>query len=122
MKIAVTSTGQTIDDAIDTRFGRCSYYLIVDADSLETEAIANENQAMAGAGIQSAQLLLNHDVDVVLTGNCGPNAFKVLEKGDVEVITGLAGPIAEAIQQYKAGSLKPSNTHNVDGHHGMGKK
>ena len=122
MKIGVTSTGQTINDAIDSRFGRCSYYLIVDADSLETEAIANENQAMAGAGIQSAQLLVNHDVNVVLTGNCGPNAFKVLEKGNIEVITGLEGPIADAIQQYKDGLLKSADTHSVDGHYGMGKK
>ena len=122
MKIGVTSTGQTINDAIDSRFGRCSYYLIVDADSLETEAFANENQAMAGAGIQSAQLLVNHDVNVVLTGNCGPNAFKVLEKGNIEVITGLEGSIAEAIQQYKDGLLKSADTHSVGGHYGMGKK
>ena len=29
MKIAVTSTGPTLDDTVETRFGRCAYFLTV---------------------------------------------------------------------------------------------
>ncbi len=38
MRIAVTSTGPTLDDQVEARFGRCSYFLIVDTDSMEVEA------------------------------------------------------------------------------------
>ena len=56
MKIAVTSTGPSLDDQVETRFGRCPYFLIVDTDSLGVEAIENPNTAVGGgAGVQSAQ-------------------------------------------------------------------
>ena len=58
MKIAVTSTGPTLDDDVEARFGRCQYFLIVDSETMQTEAIENPNIALGGgAGIQSAQLM-----------------------------------------------------------------
>ena len=38
MKIAVTSTGPTLDDMMEARFGRCPYFLIIDLDNMEFEA------------------------------------------------------------------------------------
>ena len=35
MKIAISSTGQTLDSTVDARFGRCPYFLIVDPDTLD---------------------------------------------------------------------------------------
>ena len=88
MKIAVSSTGPTLDDTVEPRFGRCAYFLIVDPDSLDFEPIENPNIALGGgAGIQSAQLMANKGVSVVLTGNCGPNAFKTFGAAGVQVIT-----------------------------------
>ena len=43
MEIAVSSTGQTLDDAVEARFGRCPYFLIVNPATLEFEVIANAN-------------------------------------------------------------------------------
>ena len=63
MKIAVTSTGPTLDDSVEVRFGRCAYFLIIDPDTLDFEAIQNSNIALGGgAGIQSAQLMANQSV------------------------------------------------------------
>ena len=47
MKIAVTSTGRTIDSEVDVRFGRSPYFLIVDTDTMEVEAIENPNISRA---------------------------------------------------------------------------
>ncbi len=121
MKIAVTSRGKTIDDQVDPRFGRCLFFLVVDTDTLEVEPIENPNLSLGGgAGIQSAQLIAQHDVKVVLTGNCGPNAYRTLNAAEIEVIVGVSGTVREAVEQLKSGGLSSAHGPNVVGHSGMG--
>ena len=121
MKIAVTSTGPTLDDMVEARFGRCPYFLIIDPDTMEFEAINNSNIALGGgAGIQSAQLMASKGVSAVLTGNCGPNAFQVFGAANVQVITGVSGQVRQAVEQYKSGKLSSSASPNVESHFGMG--
>ena len=43
--------------------------------------------------------------DVVITGNCGPNAMRTLSAGGVKVIIGQKGSVNQAIQDYKKGIL-----------------
>lgn len=58
MKIAVTVTEPSLDGAVDPRFGRCPYFLIVETDDLAFEAVENPNVTLGGgAGIQSAQFM-----------------------------------------------------------------
>ena len=121
MKIAVSSSGQTLDDSVDARFGRCAYFLVIDPDTLEFEPIQNPNIALGhGAGIQSAQLLANKGVTVVLTGNCGPNAFQTFAAAGIQVITGVAGQVQEAVRMYKSGAMAGASGPNVQGHFGTG--
>jgi len=121
MKIAVTSTGPNLDDSMDMRFGRCAYFLVVETDSMDVEAIQNPNIAVGGgAGIQSAQMMADRDVKAILTGNCGPNAYQTFNAAGVEVITGATGTVREAVEQYKAGNLRPSPAPNVQSHFGSG--
>lgn len=119
MKIAVTSTGQTLEAAIDSRFGRCPYYMLVDSETLEQSAMENPNQNIGGAGIQSAQLLLDMDVQVVITGSCGPNAFQILQTADVPVYLASECTVQEAVQQFKDGNLSAAASHNAESHSGM---
>jgi len=120
MKIAVTSRGATLEDAVDPRFGRCAWFVVVDTDDMSFEAVENANAAAGGgAGIQSAQLVADKDVKLVLTGNCGPNAFRTLEAAGIQVIIGVSGSVREAVEQYKAGKLSVSGGPNVDRHAGM---
>ena len=121
MKIAVSSAGQTLDDSVDARFGRCTYFLVIDPDTLEFEPIQNPNTALGhGAGIQSAQLLANKGVTVVPTGNCGPNAFQTFGAAGIQVITGVTGQVREAGRLYKSGSMTSASGPNVQGHFGTG--
>jgi predicted Fe-Mo cluster-binding NifX family protein len=120
MKVAVTSRGTALDDQVDPRFGRCAHFVIVETDDMSFEAIANGNaSAGGGAGIQSAQLVAEKDVKVVLTGNCGPNAFRTLEAAGIQVVIGAAGTVREAVEEYKAGRLKATGGPNVESHAGM---
>lgn len=120
MKIAVSSTGPTLDDAVETRFGRCPYFLIIDPDTLDLEALPNANIALGGgAGIQSAQTMANKGVSVVLTGNCGPNAFRVFGTAGIQVITGVGGQVRQAVREFKSGALAAAQAPSVQGHVGM---
>ena len=79
MKIAVSATGPDMDAEVDPRFGRCQYFIIVDPETMEFEAVDNESaMASGGAGISAAQMIAGKGVEAVLTGNCGPNAYQVL--------------------------------------------
>ena len=121
MKIAVAATGKTFDDEVESRFGRCPYFLFVDTDTMKTEAIENPNLALGGgAGIQSSQLMAERDVEAVLMGNCGPNAFQTLQAAGIEVFVGVSGRIHDAVEQFKSGTLSSAQSPNVAGHFGMG--
>jgi len=121
MKIAISATGPSIDDQVDARLGRARVFIIVETDTMEFNAIENPNiNAGGGAGIQSAQMLAQKDVKVILTGNCGPNAFQVFGAAGVQVIVGVSGIIREAVEQYKNGAFSQASQHNVASHSGMG--
>lgn len=121
MKIAVSAVGNTLEAQVDRRFGRCTYFLIVDSETFEFDAFSNEaSSAMGGAGIQAAQTVAKNGAKVVITGNVGPNAYGTLSAAGVEVITGVSGTVREVVEKYKKGELKKTGAPNVRGHFGMG--
>jgi len=121
MKIAITASEPNLDTNLDPRFGRCTYFLIVDPDTMAFEAVENPNVALGGgAGIQSAQLMASKEVKFVLTGNCGPNAHDTLSAAGIGVITGCSGVARDAVEQFKAGRLQTADAPNVAPHSGMG--
>ncbi len=122
MKIAISSQGNNLDAQVDPRFGRCAYFIFVDTDTMEFEAEENSNvSAMGGAGIQSAQIVVNKGAQALLTGSCGPNAFRTLQTAGIQVITGVSGAVKNAIEQYKNGQFQPTAQPNVSSHFGTGK-
>ncbi|MCK4326000.1 NifB/NifX family molybdenum-iron cluster-binding protein, partial [bacterium] len=121
MKICVTAQGNTLDSQVDPRFGRCQFFIIVDPESLQFEVVENASMgAASGAGIQSAQLIANKGAGVVLTGNCGPNAFQTLSAAGLKVIVGVAGTVREVVEGYKRGELQSTTEANVASKFGMG--
>ena len=122
MKIAVSATGPSLDTEVDPCFGRCQYFLIVDPDTMQFDALENTGAlAGGGAGISTAQMIASKGVEAVLTGNCGPNAFQVLSAAGIKVVTGASGIVRDAIQGYKSGNLQVTSQPNVPGHFGMGR-
>jgi predicted Fe-Mo cluster-binding NifX family protein len=117
MKIAVTSTGTDLDSQVDPRFGRASYILIVDSETLDHEVLDNKENvnALKGAGIQAASMVSDKGAEVLLTGFCGPNAFKALNAAKIGVANDAGGSVREAVSAYLDGKLPLSDKANVEG-------
>ena len=121
MKIAVTSTGKTLDSEVDPRFGRAACFIIVDTETMDFNVIENESVAAAGgAGITSAKVVIDAGAEAVLTGNCGPNAEQPLTAAGVKLYTGATGTVAEAIELFKSGKFTQAAGPNVQAHFGAG--
>ena len=118
MKIAVSSTGTGVDAEVDPRFGRAAGFVIVDAESGESTYVPNKQnlEAPQGAGIQSAKLVADSGAGVVISGHCGPKAFRTLQAAGVKIFVGATGTVKEAVEKYKAGELTESSSADVDGH------
>jgi len=109
MKIAISSIDKNIDGNVSDVFGRCPYFIIIeikDQKIEKTEVLENENiNQMGGAGISTAQLMAEKDINVVITGNVGPRALNVLKQFNVEVYFG-KGVVKNVLQEFIDGKLK----------------
>ena len=123
-KIAVSSTGQTIEDNVDARFGRCPYFLIVEIEGKKIKHVkAIENiaaQQAGGAGPTAAQIVADQGVKAIISVNFGPRAFDVFNQLGIKTFIG-QGKIKDVIQQFIDGKLKEITTPTGPMHMGMGK-
>jgi predicted Fe-Mo cluster-binding NifX family protein len=121
MKIAFSTSGNDLNGDIDPRFGRAAGFLVYDTDTKKYETVNNDQNlnAMQGAGIQSAQLVAGLKVEAVVTGHCGPKAFRTLSAAGVRVYnvhnTGLK-TVSEALKAVVNGEIQAATGADVDGH------
>jgi predicted Fe-Mo cluster-binding NifX family protein len=116
MKIAVTSTGTDLGSAVDPRFGRAAFIVIVDSETLAFEALDNKDNvnALKGAGIQAARMVSDKGAHVLLTGFCGPNAYKALKAANIDVANDASGSVKDAVNAYLDGKLPLANEANAE--------
>jgi predicted Fe-Mo cluster-binding NifX family protein len=123
MKICVSATADNLEAQLDPRFGRCLYLVIVDSETMEFEAIPNMAAgSTGGAGIRAAQTIVNKGVEVVITGNVGPNAFGALSAAGIVIVTAASGTVREVVKRFKKGELQRTGAPSVGGHFGMGSR
>ena len=121
MKIAISVTGNDLSAEIDPRFGRAKGFLLMDDAAEGFEHVANPNiDASGGAGIQTAQMVVELGTEAVITGNVGPNAYRVLAAAGVKVFTGASGKADEVLAEYKSGKLTAAGSATVGEKFGMG--
>jgi len=118
MKLLITSSGKALDSPVDPRFGRAAFFTVVDADTgaFEVHDNAQNLNTAQGAGIQAAETVSRLGAGVVITGHCGPKAFRALRAAGIGVVVGAGGTVAEAIQAFRSGKLKPAESADVEGH------
>ena len=102
MKIAVTSTGDSLEDQVAFRMGRNAFYLIVDPDSMDAEPIENPDKTNnVEASALCAELMRDRGVRVVMTGHCGPEAHKIFGNAGISVLPGLTGTVDEVVRDFR---------------------
>lgn len=118
MKIAFSTSGNTLDSPLDTRFGRAARFLIYDLDSDTFELVDNRQSldSEQGAGIQSAETVARHGARALVSGHCGPKAFRVLKAAGIGIYTSNAATVGQALEAYRAGTLAEAASADVEGH------
>lgn len=118
MIVCVPATGEGLDAQMDVRLGRAVNLVFVDTDTGDVRTVANTQnlQAAQGAGIQTAQRILDQGATAVVAANCGPKAFAVLTAGGAAVYTADGGTVGDLVEKLKAGQLPATDSANVEGH------
>ena len=118
MRIAISSTGRELDSNLDPRFGRAAYFIILDAETMEFEAVENSQNInlSQGAGIQAGKTIADRHVNALITGHCGPKAFKVLQSAGIKIVTGAGGKVSNAVDQFLNGEISMAAEADVEGH------
>lgn len=87
MKVAITSTGNSLESTIDPRFGRCAYFVVYDTESKSMEFIPNPNkEAEEGAGPASVQLVASRNVNKIVSGEFGMKIKSLLDSLKIQMI------------------------------------
>ena len=118
MKIAFTTSGNELDAPMDSRFGRAASFLVYDIDSGAFEVVSNQQSlnAAQGAGIQAAEAVARLGVEALVTGHCGPKAFRVLQAAGIKIYLTDADTVAGALELYRTDKLGPVQAADVEGH------
>jgi predicted Fe-Mo cluster-binding NifX family protein len=118
MKIAFTTSGNDLNAPLDSRFGRTARFLVYDTRAESYTVIDNSRNLNApqGAGIQAARIVADAKANAVVTGHCGPKAFRVLSQAGIAIYQTGAATIASALEQLKNGELKALSNADVEGH------
>ncbi len=105
MKVAISSTGNNLDAPLDPRFGRCAYFILVDSETGEFEAIANSAASQSGgAGIQAATTVVETGAKVAVSGSFGPKADRALVAAGVLMYTTKAATVRLGLEEWQQSS------------------
>lgn len=119
MNIAISASGPTLESPVDPRFGRAVCFIIYNLATRQFEAHDNTQSlnAVQGAGIQAAEMVARLGAETVITGHCGPKAFRALATAEIAVCSGVEGcTVAEAIALFESGRLESLTAADAEGH------
>jgi len=118
VKIAFSTSGENLDAPLDGRFGRASKFILYDLEKEYFEVIDNQQNlnAAQGAGIQAAEAVVRAGANGIVTGHCGPNAYRALCAAGVAIYNCEAPTVAAALTAFRAGVLLPMESADVEGH------
>lgn len=118
MKIALTTSGTDLNGPLDSRFGRAPAFLIYDLESDTFEMLDNDQNlhAAQGAGIQSAETVARSGAECLITGHCGPKAYRVLTAANIRIYNVECSTVAEALELLRQGKLTEAASADVEGH------
>ncbi len=106
VRVVVPADGLDLDAPISPVFGRCQTFLFVNPETLDFEVLPNSAvDVSAGAGVQAAQLIIQHGAQAVLARSLGPKAFSLLQAAGLSAYELEDGTVREALLAFKSKRL-----------------
>jgi predicted Fe-Mo cluster-binding NifX family protein len=111
-KIAITLKEKDINGSVADVFGRAPYFLFAELKEgqlINPEIIENKFLSQTGgAGISTAQLIAEQEINVLITKNIGPRALDVLKQFNVSTYSG-EGTVKEVVKKFNNNELEKFN-------------
>lgn len=114
--VAISASGNDLDACVEPRFGRTRFFILVDPATEDWEPVDNipNLSSLLDVGILTAKTLTkNRMVETVVTGHCGPKAFKELKEAGVKVFLNARGSLRHVLNKLRLGELKEASGPNV---------
>ena len=110
MKVLLAADGELMNSTMSECLARARHLILFDIESGEYQVWDNTKNmgAESGTDIQCADLASRLRADYVIAGHCGEKAFQRLQGYSIQVILGVDGTVAEALEKFKTGKLPPS--------------
>jgi len=87
MKVAIASTGNTLDSLIDSSFGRCSWFVIYDNGTRAMEYVPNPfKEAAERSGTSAVHFLAQKEVSQIVAGDFGMKIKPLLDSLRIQMI------------------------------------
>lgn len=87
MKVAIASTGNTLESNIDSSFGRCAWFIIINTEDGGMEFIPNTNRDMEEhAGREAVELVATRNVEMIVSGEFGAKIKPLLDSMHIQMV------------------------------------
>jgi predicted Fe-Mo cluster-binding NifX family protein len=102
MKIAIPSTGETLDSLVSDNLGRSPFIIIYDDESRKHIFSVNTGfQLQDGSGLKAAEIIIQNKTNLLLTREIGRKAYSVLMKEHVDIhLLSSSGTVKSTIKKY----------------------
>lgn len=121
MRVAISADDDNaLDSVVSPHFGRCPYYVLVDVDGHEVLQVSAVESPFYGYHEPGAvpAFIAAQGAQVMLAGGMGQRAIALFERAGIEAVTGAAGTVRHALEQYLGGALQGAAACNESMLHG----
>jgi len=113
MIIALAVEKDSVDPELSDVFGRSKYLFIYNSEDQSMKIIPNPfAAAFDGAGIQTSQLLIENNCDVLVVNNIGDQAHSFLNSVGIKVYKSTKDTASAVIKMFIEDKLKEAESKN----------
>jgi predicted Fe-Mo cluster-binding NifX family protein len=121
MKLCIpVAEDQALNSTVYGHFGSAPLFLLVDSETLAVEPLNNRDEHHVHGACNPLKALAGRAVDAVIVGGIGAGAIRGLRQAGIAVYQCLPVTIAEAVVQFKAGTLPELDAQHACGGHAAG--
>jgi predicted Fe-Mo cluster-binding NifX family protein len=95
-----------LNSTVYGHFGSAPVFALVDTATLAVEPLNNRDEHHQHGACSPLKAMGGHAVNAVIVGGIGAGAIRGLHAAGIDVFQFVDGTVAEAVKQFKAGTLR----------------